>query len=126
MNVLLDTNVLVDYLRGLKESKNVIDRIRSREIDAYISSLTEAELFAGRECEKEPKRDQVRALISLFTKRNVDNEVCQLAGGYKRRYGLPLDDCIIAATASILNITVFTKNAKEFEIIKEITVEEPY
>lgn len=126
MKVLFDTSVLVDYLRGMEESKDVMERVRKKELDGYVSSLTEAELFAGKECEKESKREQIRALISLFTRLNVDNEICQKAGEYKRRYGLPLDDCIIAATASLLKARVFTKNVKDFTPIKDINTEEPY
>ena len=118
--------MLVDYLRGVEESRDIIDKVRTKALDGHVSSLTEAELFAGNECEKETKREQIRALISLFTKHNVDNEICQKAGEYKRRYGVPLDDCIIAATAALLNLSVFTKNVREFELIKEIKVEDPY
>jgi len=37
-----------------------------------------------------------------------------------------LADCIIAATADLLNATIWTKNADEFNKIKEVTTKEPY
>ncbi len=126
MKALLDTSVFVDYLRGMEASKIVIDKVRTGELEGHVSSLTEAELLAGKECEKESKREQIRVLISLFTKHDVDNEICQKAGEYKRKYGVPLADCIIAATASLLNTKVFTKNVREFGLFKEVNVEEPY
>ena len=126
MKVLLDTSVLVDFLRGKEESKGVVDRARRGELDCHVSALTEAELFAGKECEKESKREQVRGLISLFTKHNIDNEISQKAGEYKRKYGVPLADCMIAATASLLNAAVLTKNVGEFKRISGMKVEEPY
>ena len=124
--ILVDTSILVEYLRGMEASKVFIERIRAHELVAHLSALTEAELFAGKECEKEIKRNEVHALISIFEKREVDNEICQLAGKYKRQYSVPLADCIIAATASILNAEIYTKNLHEFKRIKDVGVKDPY
>ncbi len=54
----------------------------------------------------------------MFTNRNVDNEICQQAGEYKRRHGIPIADCIIAAKPSLLNVEMFTKIFREFELIR--------
>jgi tRNA(fMet)-specific endonuclease VapC len=124
--ILFDTTILVDYLRGVEASKIIVERIRAGELTAHISALTEAELFAGKECDNEMKRSEVHSLISLFTKHEIDNEICQLAGQYKRHHAVPLDDCLIAATAYILNTEIFTKNLKEFKRIKDVRVKDPY
>jgi len=126
MKALLDTSILIDYLRGLKEAKNLIEKIRNKEIHCLVSTLTEAELFAGKECEKESKREEIKALILLCEKLHIDNEISQKAGEFKRKYNILLDDCIIAATAHIQNVRLWTKNIEEFKKIKEIVVEAPY
>jgi predicted nucleic acid-binding protein len=104
----------VDYLRGIEASRIYIEKIKAHELRAHISTLTEAELFAGKECAKEIKRNEVHGLISLLAKHVIDNEICQLAGRYRRQYSVSLGDCIIAATASVLDAEIYTKNAREF------------
>lgn len=126
MRVLFDTSIIVDYLRGIREARSAINKVRNKELDAYVSALTEAELFAGKECEKESKQEEIHALINLFTKQDIDNKIAQKAGELKRTYRIPLDDCMIAATAFILDTKVWTKNIKEFEIVREIKSEAPY
>ena len=46
--VLIDTDILVDHLRGIGATKRYLKRIESGEIEAYISVITVAELSAGR------------------------------------------------------------------------------
>jgi len=126
MKVLFDTSIIIDYLRGANEARDALVKVKAGELDAYVSALTEAELLAGKECNEERKRQEIHAIIGLFTKQNIDNNVAQMAGELKRKYRIPLDDCLIAATALILGATVWTKNIKEFGIIREVKSEEPY
>ena len=126
MSVLVDTSVFVDYLRGFERARGVIQKIKAGEVECYVSALTEAELLSGRSCEDEEIRDDVHALIALCRKENVHNEIAQKAGELRRKYSVPLADCIIAATAYLLKCKVWTKNIKEFEKIREIKAEEPY
>jgi toxin FitB len=125
-DILFDTGILVDYLRGIEASRIYIEKIKAHKLRAHISALTEAELLAGKECAKEIKRNEVRGLISLFAKHVIDNEICQLAGMYRRQYSVSLGDCIIAATASILDAEIYTKNAREFKRIKDVRIKDPY
>jgi predicted nucleic acid-binding protein len=126
MPVLVDTSVFVDYLRGVERARGVVQKIKAGELECYVSALTEAELLSGRACEDPETREGVHALISLCRKENVHNQVSQKAGEFRRRYGVSLADCIIAATAYLLKSKVWTKNIEEFKRIKEIKTEEPY
>lgn len=126
MKIVFDISVLIDYLRGIKQSKILINKVRSKEIEGFISTVSEAELFAGKECGKENKRMEIEALTSLFTKINVDSYITQKAGELKRKYNVLLDDSIIAATAFVVKSKLWTKDVRDFEKIKEIEVEEPY
>lgn len=126
MKTFLDTSILVDYLRGFKPSKSIVDKVRGGQIDAYISALTEAELLSGSECQTEDRLREVLALVSQFKKLDVDNDICRTAGEFKRNYNLSLADCIIAATASAQEAKLWTRDLKDFKRIKEIDVESPY
>jgi len=124
MPTLVDTSIFVDYLRGLERSKPTIQKMQEQQ--CYISALTEAELLSGKSCEDTEVREKVRTLISLCRKEDVHNQIAQRAGEFRRRYNVSLADCIIAATADLLNATIWTKNADEFNKIKEVTTKEPY
>ena len=126
MKVVFDTNILVDHLRKIKEANEIVFKLEKREIEGYISSITEAELLAGSECENEEKRNVVISLISTFYKIDVISEIARKAGEFKRKYKLPLDDCIIGATAFHVKCRLWTKNKRDFEKIKEIETEMPY
>jgi len=126
MRVVFDTAILVDHLRNFNQATNIVRKVRDKEIIGYISALTEAELFAGKDSSDEKKRLLLSELISLFDKVHIDNEIAKKAGEFKRKYDILLDDCIIAATAAIQNAKLWTKNLKDFKKIKEIEVEDPY
>jgi len=126
MKVVYDTSILIDHLRNFKQATDTIIKARSGEITGYISALSEAELFAGRDSADDKKRLLVAELISLFIKVNVDNDIARKAGEFRRKYNVPLSDCIIAATAAVQKVRLWTKNVEDFRPIKEIVVEEPY
>lgn len=122
----IDTSVLIDHLRGFEPAKAVIEKISGKYFIAYMSSLTEAELFSGENAKLEKKREELINLIKLFEKVIVNNEIAQKAGEFRRDYGIEIPDAIIAATAFHQNCKLWTKNKKDFENIKGIIVEEPY
>ncbi len=126
MKIVFDTTILVDHLRNFSRATDLIKKVRDKEISGYISTLTEAELFAGKDSADEKKRLLMSELISLFTKIDIDNEVAKKAGEFKRKYNVLLDDSIIAATAAVQKSKLWTKNFEDFKKIKEIDIEEPY
>ena len=124
--IIFDTSILVDCLRGDNRAVSVVEQVAKREIDGFISVLTEAELYAGRECGTEAGISKVRKIISLFTKVLLTNEIAQQAGLFRRRYKIQIPDAIIAASASISDAKVWTKNIRDFDGIKETKTEDPY
>ncbi|MFZ1076656.1 MAG: type II toxin-antitoxin system VapC family toxin [Nitrosotalea sp.] len=124
--IIFDTSILIDCLRGNARAVGVIERVAKREIDGFISVLTEAELYAGRECGTDSGISKVGGLTSLFTKILLTNEIAQQAGLFRRKYKVEIPDAIIAATASVYDAKVWTKNIKDFVRIKEATAEDPY
>ena len=124
--IVFDTSILVDYLRGNGKAVDVVERVARGEVDGYISVVTEAELYAGRECNTEAGMARVQNIIPLFTKILLSNEIAQEAGLYRRKYGIGIPDAIIAATANLYQASIWTKNVSDFGIIKETTVEDPY
>ena len=124
--IVFDTTILIDFLRKKLEAKKVLADVELGKTEGFISSITEAELFAGQDVKVERKKQAVQNLITLFEKILVTNEIAQKAGEFKRKYYVPLDDCVIAATAAIQNAKLWTKNVEDFKKIREIEIEEPY
>jgi predicted nucleic acid-binding protein len=119
MKVVVDTSVLIDILRGIEHPLNLIKNLM-KENELFISGITEAEIFSGKDLEKKERRQKVLEVLSIFQKINPTNEIFQKAGEFRRKYNTSLPDSIIAATAYYLNAEILTKNEKDFSKIKEV------
>jgi predicted nucleic acid-binding protein len=119
MKIIVDTSIIIDILRNVKASIDLIQKL-SKENLLFISGITEAELFSGKDADNERKKEKILELLSYFQKINPNNEILQKAGEFRRKYNVSLLDCIIAATAYYLNAEILTKNEKDFSKIKEI------
>jgi predicted nucleic acid-binding protein len=120
---LVDTDVLVDYLRGNEKSirfvKNHADRI-------VLSAISVAELYSGVKGDEE--REALDAFIDLFPSLEVTPEAAKLAGEFRRDFlkshRLGLADALIAATAECHEAELKTLNTKQFPMLRGLRV--PY
>jgi predicted nucleic acid-binding protein len=119
MKIIVDTSIIIDILRNVKASIDLVHRL-SKENLLFISGITEAELFSGKDADNERKKEKILELLSYFQKINPNNEILQKAGEFRRKYNVSLLDCIIAATAYYLNAEILTKNEKDFSKIEEV------
>ncbi len=100
--VLVDTDILVDHLRGARRFKPT-GRI-------HVSVVTRAELFAGHAADEAP----VTALLAPLIEHVVDAAVAERAGRIRRDSGLRLPDSLIAATAMEHGCVLTTRNERDF------------
>lgn len=118
--VVLDTDVLIDLLRG-RETIRAFLRDVTRDAVPCCSVISVAELGAGmRPAEEEP----TRALLDTPVIFPVTREIADVAGRFKRSTRsrrLELADCLIAATAFVEGAVVATGNAKDYPM-SEVTV----
>lgn len=121
-----DTSILIDHLRDVPSATNLLKKVQEGEITGYISTLTETELFSGKDGNDPVKRDMLARLIGRFGRIEVSSNIARKAGDIRRAYGTLVGDAVIAATAESMNCRLFTKNIKDFRKIKEIEAEEPY
>ncbi len=126
MQIIVDSSILIDHLRGFKKATQKIDELKESGSQCCISVITEAEVLSGKDYENEDKRKDVLDLLQFFSKINTDSGTAQKAAEFRRNYGVSLDDCIIAATAFREKSILWTKNIEDFKRIKEIEVKEPY
>jgi predicted nucleic acid-binding protein len=115
--VLVDTDVLVDFLRGRPKA---VALVRELSASIILPSIVAAELYAGVKGEEELRR--LDSLISLFRVIPLSAELARAGGLHKRLYakshGVGLADAIIAATVEDENAELKTLNTKHYPMIK--------
>jgi len=111
---LVDTDVLVDHFRGFR-------RFQPDARPTAYSVITRCELLAGRAADEQA----IGLVLDAMREHPVDRAVAELAGRLRRRYGLRTPDALIAATAVAHDLTLVTRNTRDFEPVRELTVQPP-
>lgn len=121
--LLIDTDVLIDYLRARPESITYLENLTQPLV---ISAITVAELYAG--VRDGAERVALENFIASFHVRAVDEEIAARAGilrtDFGRSHGTGLADAIIAATAEEQQANLVTLNKKHFPMLQDVVV--PY
>ncbi len=120
---IVDTDIFIDFFRGVPAA---ISYLRQNADTILFSAITEAELLSGQICNSSSEREKVCHVLSQFEKIPADNPLVQIAGDFRRKYGVDLPDALIAASAYMIDSPLVTRNKIFFEPIKEIKVEVPY
>jgi hypothetical protein len=105
-DVLVDTDVFVDHLRGVAEIKLGKHRL-------HYSVITRAELFAGGSA-----TDPVSRLLAPFREIPVDRVVAERAGRIRRETAIRMPDALIAATALEHGLGLATRNRRDFDRVR--------
>jgi len=117
--ILLDTDVLVDYLRGREEA---VAYIKAHADQALIPSVAVAELYAGVKDEDELAR--LDDFLALFPIIPLTKEIARAAGAHKRAYhrshGVGLADAVVAATAEAQEADLKPLNVKHYPMLKDL------
>ena len=113
MRVLVDTDVLIDILRQNARGCSAATQLIHAETRA-CSVITVAEIRAG----MRPAEEQiVRSLLGDMDILDISPPVAWLAGALQqghRSFVVGLPDCLIAATASVHGLTLFTHNRRHY------------
>lgn len=115
MTVVVDTSVLIDYLRGHPGAAEVVESTRTRHTLA-ASEISRLEVLVGVRPEED---DRTRSVLSTIGWRALDAEVAERAGELGRTWlpgnkGIDAADLAIAATAILLDARLLTRNVKHF------------
>ena len=115
--LLIDTDVMIDFLRGHPKAVALVKKHSSRII---LSSIVTAELYAGVRGDEE--LDTLDNLVSLFRVIPVSPSLARAGGLNKRDYskahGVGLADAIVAATCEAENAELKTLNIKHYPMLK--------
>jgi predicted nucleic acid-binding protein len=112
-NTLVDTDILINFLRGRKKAKEFLSSLLD-ESSIYCSAITIAEITAGMRSGEEAR---TKTLLDHIEVLDVNRDVAEKAGFYKRSTRsrrLELDDCLVAATAFVHKAVLATGNGKHY------------
>ena len=115
--VLCDTNILIEIYRRNVVVREEIERIGYEHI--AVSDVTRAELFYGaaNKAELQIIRKDLKKIPTLY----IDPAISEMAAKLVERYCLShrtsLEDALIAATAILYRIELYTLNVKDFAFI---------
>lgn len=112
-DLLVDTDVFIDHLRGAAELSPGRNRL-------HYSVITRAELFAGSTATALTSR-----LLAALREVPVDRDVAERAGRIVRECGLRLPDALIAATALENGLQLVTRNVADFDKVRGLRIKRP-
>lgn len=109
-DVLVDTDVFIDHLRGAVELRPGRNRL-------HYSVVTRAELFAGNTATA-----LATHLLAPFREVAVDRAIAERAGQIVREFRLRLPDALIAATALEKGLQLSTRNTADFDTVRGLRI----
>lgn len=112
---LVDTDVLIDSLRGARPF------LLPEGAHAACSVITRAELYAGRRAKEQP----IEQLLEAFVEIDIDVDIATEAGVIRREHDLGLADAVIAATALRAGRVVLTRNRRDYLPLPGLEVRSP-
>ena len=119
--VLVDTDVLVDYARGVAAAADLLAE-KASGCELGVCCVTEMELIAG--CRNKAELAQVRAFLSDYRRVEltpaIGDAAVELMARFRLSHGLLMPDALISATAVITSRCLLTRNLKHFSYVPGI------
>jgi predicted nucleic acid-binding protein len=122
---LVDTDVLIAYLRGHEPA---IELLESLDGPLFVSAITVAELYAG---VRDGEKEALERFLDAFSLVAVDEALARKAGLWRRDYepahGTALADAIVAASAEARGAFLVTANRRPCPMVTDpLIVEVPF
>jgi len=109
MKALFDSDVLIDFLRGVDAAATEIDRYD----DACYSVISRMEVMAGAETDEE--RFAAEMLFESMRRIELSAEVARRAVDLRKTLRPKLPDAIVLASADREGCILVTRNTKDFD-----------
>ncbi|MFN8141027.1 MAG: type II toxin-antitoxin system VapC family toxin [Solirubrobacterales bacterium] len=119
---LLDTSVVVDFLRGRGEAIRLLTDLTESHEALLASEVTRFELMAGVRASEEASLERFFSAVEWVP---VGEPVSRLAGDLARRFrpshsGIDTADYLIAATSLVAGCDLLTTNVRHFPMFEAL------
>lgn len=120
--ILCDTNILIEFYKNNPKIVNELRQIGAERL--AISIITQAELYYGAINKAELLKIQkhLNLLHNFPISNQVSTQFIQLMERYSLSHKLTIPDALIAATALVNNLNLYTLNIKDFRFIEGINL----
>lgn len=117
---LVDTDVLIWFLRGQEETVDLLSRVME-ECELAVSVISRTEVLIGM---KDKESKATLGLLNSLTSYPVTNAVADLAAEVVRKWSrkgktVAIPDALIAATVLTGDLALLTYNRKHFAMLEE-------
>jgi predicted nucleic acid-binding protein len=115
--VLLDSTLIIDALRRRPAALHVLQQVSAAGHTFAVSVINVAEVYAGMRSGEEDRTARFFLGCDVYP---VTLEIARRGGELRNRAArrgqtLELDDMLVAATALVMDLTVYTDNVKDFK-----------
>jgi len=118
---IVDTDILIDYSRGIEKAKASIVELET-ENRLAISVITQLELMVG--CENTQNFKLLKSFLKNFEiiplNSTISDKAVELFEKFRLSHGVMIPDMLIASTAIVLDVPLISKNQKDYRFIKEL------
>jgi len=121
---LIDTNVLIYHIKGVKEIGDLLKEIIDQK-SFNISIITKIE-FLGWDKHTPEGFEKCKKLSEIANIYYINQQIADKAIEIRRKRKIKLADAVIAATAIVNNLRLVTRNIDDFENIEELTIINPF
>ena len=119
--VIVDTDILIDAGLKIDKAINYLQRLE-QENTLGVSLITQMELIVG--CRNKRELNSLDKFLRRFEIININETIslksAELLRKYRLSHGLLIADALIAATVLTMDVSVLTKNKKDYQFIEGI------
>lgn len=123
MNLVCDTSILIDKLRGGKKWDEFLTVVGG-DVELYLPSIVVFELYSGQSSKDRNVEKNLRRVVGYFEVVELTGKIAKISGEIYRDQvkGLEVPDYIVAATALEIDAEVVTLNKKHFVNVKGLRI----
>jgi predicted nucleic acid-binding protein len=115
MSIVIDTDVLIEYLRDNEKIVKRFAEVYKKEKKLCYSPITRAEIVAG---QRRGEEEITSKLFGLMECLKIDDAIGHKAGEYMKAHrashSTEIADALIAATAHVTDLPLWTLNKKHY------------
>lgn len=123
MELVCDTSILIDKLRGGKKWDEFVESVED-DVNLYLPTIVVFELYSGKSTKSAVEVEKLNKVTKHFERVDLSEQIAVRAGGIYRDgvKDLQVPDYVIAATALELGAEVVTLNRKHFEKVPGVKI----